>query len=94
MNDDGAPGQTEHEMTGMTRSQAEAFRHRWQAVAATEAEEHRSASLQPRWKQLNALRCLAGGLDLAVGSVDEQEKSVWKRWARLKDLAERSRPPS
>lgn len=84
MNDDGAPGHTEHEMTGMTRSQAEAFRGRWQAAAAAEAQECRSASLRLRWEQLNALRRMMIGLGLSPSAMVEQERIVRERWARLK----------
>ena len=75
-------------MRGMTPSQARAFRDRWHAVAAAEAEEHRSASLALRWEQMNALHCLGVGLKLAPPSTGEQEKIAWERWAKLKDLRE------
>ena len=72
----------------MTRSQAKAFRDRWQAVAAAEAEERRRASLRLRWQQMNALRRLMVGLKLSSPSTGEEEKIVWERWARLKERSE------
>ncbi len=75
-------------MHRMTRSQAKAFRDRWQAVAAVEAEERRGTSLRQRWVQMNALRGLMVGLKLSPPSDGDQEKIVWERWARLKDLTE------
>jgi hypothetical protein len=59
------------------------FRDRWQAVAAVEAEEQRAASIELRWKQLNALWQLAVGLGLRP-EPDETENQVRERWARLK----------
>ncbi len=72
-------------MNQMTRQEAMAFRDRWQAVAAAEAEEHRTASLQLRWKQLNALRRLMTGLQLWERSPDKQENRVRERWSRLRE---------
>lgn len=72
-----------HKMTG---PQARAFRDRWHAVAAAERKEHRRASMDLRWQQMNALRCLMVGLELTQTMSDEQEETVWQRWARLKDL--------
>ena len=62
---------------------AKQFRDRWQAVAAVEAEEQRAASIELRWKQLNALWQLAVGLGLRP-EPDETENQVRERWARLK----------
>lgn len=75
-------------MRGMTPSQARAFRDRWHAVAAAEAEEHRSASLLLRWEQMNALHRLGVALRLTPRSTGDQEKIVWERWAKLKELSE------
>jgi hypothetical protein len=75
-------------MRRMTRSLAKAYRDRWQAAAAVEAEEHRSSSVLQRWEQMNSLRGLMIALNLPAPSTSEQEKAVWERWARLKDLAE------
>lgn len=75
-------------MRRMTPSEAKAYRDRWQAIAAVEAEERRSSTLQQRWEQMNSLRGLMIGLNLPAASTTDQEKTVWERWARLKDLAE------
>jgi hypothetical protein len=75
-------------MARMTRSQAKAFRDRWQAVAAVEAEDRKSSSLEQRWAQMNALRRLMIGLRLPPPSRTDQESVVWERWSKLKDLAE------
>ena len=59
------------------------FRERYQAVAAIEAEEQRTASVEERWQQLNSIVRLAAGLGLTHrGSAEED--MVYQRWARLK----------
>jgi hypothetical protein len=59
------------------------FRERCKAVAAIEAEEQRTASVEVRWQQLNSILRLAIGLGLThTGSADED--IVYQRWARLK----------
>jgi len=59
------------------------FRERYEAVAAIEAEEQRTASVEVRWQQLNSILRLAIGLGLThTGSADED--IVYQRWARLK----------
>lgn len=75
-------------MRRMTRSQAGDYRDRWQAVAAVEAKERMSMSLRQRWSQMNALRCLMAGLKLSPPSTGDQERIVWERWAKLKELTE------
>lgn len=60
------------------------FRERWQAVAAIEAEEQRSAPVALRWQQTNAILGLAIGLGLPLEEVDESEQMVYHRWAKLK----------
>lgn len=75
-------------MRKMARSQAKAFRDRWHAVAAAEAEERRRASLLLRWQQMNALRNLMMGIKLSPPSSVEQERIAWERWARLRALHE------
>ena len=60
------------------------FRERWQAVAAIEAEEQRSASVALRWQQTNAILRLAIGLGLSSEETDESEQMVYHRWAQLK----------
>jgi hypothetical protein len=61
------------------------FRERWQAVAAIEAEEQRTASVALRWQQTNAILRLAIGLGLPLMESDEEEV-VRRRWAKLKGV--------
>jgi hypothetical protein len=65
---------------------AREFRERWQAVAAAEAEEQRTASLDTRWQQMNAILGLAIALRLPIAEADRQEETVRQRWAKLKSL--------
>jgi len=60
------------------------FRERWQAVAAIEAEEQRSASVALRWQQTNAILRMAIDLGLSLEEVDESGQTVYHRWAQLK----------
>jgi hypothetical protein len=62
------------------------FRERWQAVAAFEAEEQRSASVALRWQQTNSILRMAIGLGVSLEETDESEKMVYARWAQLKGL--------
>jgi hypothetical protein len=66
------------------------YQARWKAVEAIQAEERRSASLELRWRQLNAAYGLAKGLGLLQPDPDEME--VFKRWAILKDKATKQHP--
>lgn len=61
------------------------FRDRWQAVAAIEVEEQRSASFALRWRQTNTILRLAIGLGLSLTEIDEAEGLVYHRWAMLKE---------
>jgi hypothetical protein len=60
----------------------QAYQARWKAVEKVQLEEHRSASPELRWQQLNAAYGLAKGLGLL--KPDPSEKEVHQRWARLK----------
>ena len=62
---------------------AKQFRDRWQAVAAVQEQEQRAASIDLRWKQLNAIWQLALGLGVQ-SEPDETESLVRERWAKLK----------
>lgn len=62
---------------------AKQSRDRWRAVAAVEAEEQRAASIELRWKQLNAIWQLAVALGLRP-EPDEAVDLVGERWVRLK----------
>lgn len=67
-----------------------AYQERWKAVEAIQAEERRSASLELRWRQLNAAYGMAKGLGLL--QPDPSEMEVFERWAKLKEKAN-SLPP-
>ena len=60
------------------------YRERWQAVAAIEIQEQRSATVDLRLQQLDALLRLAIGLGLPLDDADDEEEAVRQRWAKLK----------
>ncbi len=62
----------------------------WKAVEEIQAEERHSASLELRWRQLNAAYGMAKGLGLLKS--DPSEMEVFKRWAILKEKAT-NQPP-
>jgi hypothetical protein len=62
----------------------------WKAVEEVQREERRSASLDLRWRQLNAVYGLAKGLGIL--QPDSTEAEVIKRWAILKNKANRQNP--
>jgi hypothetical protein len=65
------------------------YRERWQAVADRETEERRQESIYLRWRQLNAILCLAMGLGWTPTCRDEEEVAkVRRRWAVLKGADE------
>jgi hypothetical protein len=64
-----------------------AYLERWKAVEAIQQEERRSASIELRWRQLNAAYGLAKGLGLL--RPDPSEAEVYERWAKLKEKAAR-----
>jgi hypothetical protein len=68
----------------LSREEAVSFRSRWQAVEAVERRERRTATVETRWRQLNALAALGYGLGLAVS--DEDEAKVHARWAALREI--------
>ncbi len=59
-----------------------AYTQRWAMVEEIKKEEQRSASIQLRWKQLNAAYNLAKGLGLL--KPDPSEREIFQRWAKLK----------
>jgi hypothetical protein len=61
------------------------YQARWAAIEAVQKEERRSASLELRWKQLNAAYGMAKGLGLL--QPDPSEMEVFARWAKLKKAA-------
>ena len=68
----------------------QSYKARWNAVEEIQAEERRSASIELRWRQLNAAYGMAKGLGLLQSDLSEME--VFKRWAKLKEKAT-GRPP-
>jgi hypothetical protein len=62
-----------------------AYQARWADVEAFVSEEQRTASLDLRWRQLNAAYGLAKGLGLIL--TDQTETEVFERWATLKKKA-------
>ena len=69
----------------MSSQQAKEFKERWQAVAAIEAEEQRTASVSLRWQQLDAIFRLALGLGLPLMEDDAEVEAVRRRWVALKE---------
>jgi hypothetical protein len=60
------------------------YRARWQAIAEVEEAEQQEATVQSRWRQLNAIYQLAVTLGLDLRALSQDEATVWQRWARLK----------
>jgi hypothetical protein len=60
------------------------YRARWQAVSEVEAFERQQATVESRWRKLNAILQVAVTLGLDLRSHDEDEAIVWQRWAKLK----------
>ena len=67
-----------------------AYQEHWPAVEEIQAEERRSASLELRWRQLNAAYGMAKGLGLLQPDLSEME--VFERWAKLKEKATSHQP--
>jgi hypothetical protein len=71
----------------MDQTQAQLFRHRWQVVEEIQQKEARAATLELRWRQLNAAYRLSKSLKLAPDPPDEARG--YERWAKLKENAGR-----
>lgn len=56
---------------------------RWAEVNAFVAKERKTASIDLRWKQLNAAYGMAKGLDLL--KEDPSETGVFELWAKIKE---------
>ena len=67
-----------------------AYRARWLAVAEIERQELQASTLDLRWRQLNAVICLAIGLGINKPADDEIE--VFQRWAKIKEKAISQKP--
>ena len=64
------------------------YRARWQAVSEVEEAEQQQATVEDRWRRLNAILKMAINLGLDLHAQNEDETVVWQCWARLKpDLA-------
>ncbi len=66
------------------------YRDRWLAVAEIERQELQASTLDLRWRQLNAVICLAIGLGINKPADDEIE--VFQRWAKIKEKAISQKP--
>ncbi len=73
----------------LLKDEIQAYHNRWEEVNKIQAEERRSASIELRWRQLNA----AYGLAKALGVLrrDPSELGVFEKWAKLKEKAESQR---
>lgn len=58
----------------MEKADVLAYRDRWKTVAEIEIQERRRATIQTRWKQVNAIARLS----------DENKLIVYQRWAIIK----------
>ncbi|HNS49710.1 MAG TPA: hypothetical protein PKO09_00835 [Anaerolineae bacterium] len=60
------------------------YRARWLAVSKVEEAEQRQATVEDRWRRLNAVLQMAIALGLDLRAQTEDEAAVWQRWAALK----------
>lgn len=67
----------------MDKKQARRFRERWLAVERIRRRELRGASLELRWRRINAAYGLARALPAAAAPTGETR--VRERWAKLKN---------
>ncbi len=58
---------------------------RWQVVPEVELQEQQSAPLARKWRQMNAILCIARGLGLDLRQ-DDGDEVVRRRWAKLKSV--------
>jgi len=73
-----------------SKDEIRTYQARWAKVDAAVAEERRTASLELRWRQLNAACAMAIGLGLR--QEDPSEAGVFERWAKLKEKADGQLP--
>ncbi len=71
----------------MSAEDARAYVDRWKAVAEIERRELQAATIQEKWRQLNAIKQLADRLGITRGN-DDGKMEVYLRWAKLKRLYE------
>ncbi|MEW6405186.1 MAG: hypothetical protein AB1649_25615 [Chloroflexota bacterium] len=67
----------------MNAAEARAYRERWREVAEIERREAQSATVQDRWRQLNAVFGMAQSLGLLEKLAADQEETIWQRWVVL-----------
>jgi hypothetical protein len=67
----------------LTKTEARAFRLRWQLANAREEAELRSTGLEERWQQFNILLAWAHQFGWAA-ALSEGEEEVRQRWGRLR----------
>lgn len=68
---------------GLTKSEAQAFKKRWEAVNAAEQEELRMTDMATKLRQLAALMASVSELGRDEARASE-EAEVRKRWKRLR----------
>lgn len=73
-------------MRSMDSELVRAYRECWEALAALEAEERRTASVALRWRQLNAILHMSRELKLRPSARRAGVEAVRRRWIRLKQL--------
>ena len=75
----------------MDKAQAQQFINRWQAVEEVRQREARAATVELRWRKLNAVYCMSRTLQVVPRKPDETR--VYERWARLREKAVRASKP-
>jgi hypothetical protein len=63
---------------------AREFRDRWEDVRAIEIEEQRNATIEQRWRQINAMHQMSKALGRQPTEEDEEFAAVRERWAWLR----------
>ena len=71
----------------MDKERAKKFLDRWEAIEVVHLREARTATLELRWRQLNAVYRLSRKLNLLSDQPDETRGD--ERWARLREKASR-----
>ena len=67
----------------ITKSEAQAFRGRWETINAAERDELRTTSIAHKFQQLVALMASARALGW-TGAPPSEEAQVRNRWKRLR----------
>ncbi len=65
------------------KSDLKDYRERWKIIEEVQAAERRAASMELRWRQLNAAYGMAKSLGLLRS--DPSEYEVYSLWAMLKE---------